>query len=172
MMITLMKVDIMKKALMMLVVILFFPCIVIAFLTEDQKNKFTEEMQKHDSKWTAEQTNKKIEEMRNSSSYTGLHKGISIDRRGNTVLVNGRDITGNLGSKTTYGRNSPIMEDVKDSQVAIGDESRVEKDTQTTSFSITIPLSVSLCSLGINVISVPFSIYFLLAKVKENGCSL
>lgn len=154
----------------MLVLILFFPSIVRAFLTEDQKSKFTEEIQKHNSKWTVEQTNKILEKMRNSSSYTHvLQNGTLIERKGGTVLVDGKDITGNLGSKTTYGRNSPIIGDIEDSQVAIGDESRIEKDIQNTSFSITIPLSVSLCSLGINVINVPISIYFLWRRLRKKA---
>ena len=38
---------------------------------------------------------------------------------GETILFNGIDITGNLGSKATYGDYSPII-DIKDSKVNLG----------------------------------------------------
>ena len=42
---------------------------------------------------------------------------IPIEVMGESILINGKDISGNLGSKTTQGANSPIIEDVTGSQI-------------------------------------------------------
>jgi hypothetical protein len=71
-------------------------------------------------------------------------------------LLNGKDITGNLGSKTTYGSNSPIidkgnvtygsnspvLENVKDSAVGVGSGNKVENRGHNYTFDISIALTV------------------------------
>jgi len=76
---------------------------------------------------------------------------ISLMATGQSLLVDGKDVTGNLGSKTTYGTNSPIIEDVKDSQIAAGSQNTVSRDT-TTNYSLTISLSLALSvSVALNL---------------------
>lgn len=67
---------------------------------------------------------------------------IPVEVFGGSILVNGKDLSGNLGSRTTYGSNSPIVEDVRNSQITTGSGSPI---TQTTSsYSINISLSIAL----------------------------
>ncbi len=54
-----------------------------------------------------------------------------IQIMGETVLTNGKDISGNLGSKTTYGDKSPIIENVSDSTLNFGDGNIVNQNHQT-----------------------------------------
>lgn len=41
-------------------------------------------------------------------------------KAGDTVLLNGKDVTGNLGSKIAHGDHSPIIEDIQNSQITTG----------------------------------------------------
>ncbi len=67
-------------------------------------------------------------------------------------MLNGIDISGNLGSKTTHGDNSPIIEDVQNSQITTGAKSPIQKDVESTSFNITFTLSLALSlSLVLNI---------------------
>jgi hypothetical protein len=63
---------------------------------------------------------------------------------GSTILIGGKDVTGNLGSKTTLGPNSPII-DGDGNQVNIGN------NTSTTSitFSPAMKVAVSLGSFSV-----------------------
>ena len=79
---------------------------------------------------------------------------VPIEVIGESVLINGKDISGNLGSKTTYGSNSPIVEDIRNSQITTGSASPLAKDSGT-SYSINISLSVALTA------SVAGNLYFL-----------
>src|SRR5262249_35246829 len=66
---------------------------------------------------------------------------------GESLLINGKDISGNLGSKTTHGANSPIIENIRDSQIAAGEGNSVIKDspsTRTVNISLSLALSVSV----------------------------
>lgn len=54
---------------------------------------------------------------------------ISVTIMGESMIVDGKDVTGNLGSKTTYGANSPILGSINSSQVVIGGGNSVAKDT-------------------------------------------
>ena len=69
-------------------------------------------------------------------------RAIGLVATGESLLVDGKDVTGNLGSKTTYGANSPIIDNIKDSQVAAGSQNSVARDT--TNYSLTISLSLAL----------------------------
>jgi hypothetical protein len=54
---------------------------------------------------------------------------IPIEVLGESILVNGKDLSGNLGSKTTTGANSPIIEGVNNSQITTGDRSSITERT-------------------------------------------
>jgi hypothetical protein len=72
---------------------------------------------------------------------------IPVEVLGQSILVDGKDLSGNLGSKTTHGPNSPIIEDVSNSQIATGPGSTIAKDTHSTvtiNVSLSIALSVSV----------------------------
>lgn len=74
---------------------------------------------------------------------------IPIEVLGESLLVNGKDISGNLGSKTTHGANSPIIEDVRGSQISTGNRSPI---TGPSNYTVSISLSVALSvSLGLNL---------------------
>lgn len=90
-------------------------------------------------------------------------RAISLVATGQSLLVDGKDVTGNLGNKTTYGANSPIIENIKDSQVAAGAQNSVARDT-TTNYSLTISLSLALS------VSVVLNLY-LLRKTQLRGRS-
>jgi hypothetical protein len=70
-------------------------------------------------------------------------RSVSLLATGQSLLVDGKDVTGTLGNKTTYGSNSPIIEDVKDSQIAAGEKNKAGRDS-TTNYSLTISLSLAL----------------------------
>jgi hypothetical protein len=78
----------------------------------------------------------------------------SVMITGESMLVNGKDVTGNLGSKTTYGSNSPIIEGNQNSQIAAGSQTSVQKDV-SSSYTLNISLSVALS------VSVALNLYML-----------
>ena len=70
---------------------------------------------------------------------------IPIEVMGESILINGKDISGNLGSKSTQGANSPIIEDVTGSQITTGNSSPISRQSNyTISISLSLALSVSL----------------------------
>lgn len=74
---------------------------------------------------------------------------VALFAEGDSMLVGGKDVTGTLGNKNTYGPNSPILEDLRNSPVAIGSGSSA---SSTVNYSVTISLSVALSmSLAANV---------------------
>lgn len=96
-----------------------------------------------------------------ASIATDDGRRISLVASGDSLLIDGKDVTGNLGSKTTYGSNSPIIDNIKDSQIAAGSQNRVGRDT-TTNYSLTISLSLALS------VSVVLNLY-LLRKSRGGG---
>jgi len=118
-------------------------------------NSITEHLQVYRHDWTAKDT----QELLKGASGHGMQftsiladdgNQVKLTITGDTVLVEGKDISGNLGSKTTTGANSPIIEDVRDSQIATGDKSSAT-NTQTTNYTLSISLSVALSvSIALN----------------------
>ncbi|TKJ33519.1 MAG: hypothetical protein CEE38_20375 [Planctomycetes bacterium B3_Pla] len=134
-----------------LVGLLVFPFIAHGQWTEEKIQALTARFQEYNSTWTRQDTTKllrssqdvntKYEQFKDNSGHT---RKITV-MGGMTVLVDGKDITGNLGSKTTHGNNSPIIEDVQDSQITTGDESPINKNvTSSISFKISVSLSIAL----------------------------
>jgi hypothetical protein len=79
---------------------------------------------------------------------------IPVEVLGQSILVDGKDLSGNLGSKTTHGSNSPIIENVSGSQIATGPGSAAMKDS-SASVSVNISLSIALS------VSVALNLYLL-----------
>ncbi len=154
------------KLLSILVVIstLFFSQSLLAAWTKDRLETATEYMKQYRKDWSLVDTNHLIEEgpergvnlAGNKSGFVTADNGdrISVIVTGESVLVNGKDISGNLGSKTTYGSNSPIVENIRDSQVAAGEKNSITKDS-TSTLSVNVSLSVALS------VSVALNLYLL-----------
>ena len=126
--------------------------------TEERIKFITESIQQSYGDWTIQDTRNMMEEAKHAGDLLKpifTDKGITrIEVKGDTVLLNGKDITGNLGSKTTYGPNSPIVENVKDSQMTTGNNSLIVKDNTfhfTINLSLSIALSFSLVLNGIQL---------------------
>ena len=156
----------MKRIIYIFVLILTISPSVYAEWTEEKIIHLTEEIEKTGISWSIQQTEEMLRAARNAGDYSSAmmtDKGmVRIKIIGETVLLNGRDISGNLGSKVTHGDNSPIIEDVKDSQLAIGDNAQVRGDTKTTNINIKVILILSI-SLSISLI---FNIYLFFSKRK------
>ena len=117
--------------------------------------KITKEMQGNIDDWTIDDTLQILEKARAGlySETRGTYKGkVIIQITGETFLLNGKDISGNLGSKITHGDNSPIIEDIEDSQIAIGNQAKASE--KNTNFNLNIVLSFAF------TISFAFNIYF------------
>ena len=119
----------------------------------DQIAKLTQAIQQQVPSWSQGQTVKLLEEASRGgqssiliSSDTGA---VRIEVIGDTVLLNGKDITGNLGSKTTYGNQSPIIENSTNSNIIVGDKNSVTQQKKSSyRFSITTSLALTV-SLGV-----------------------
>jgi len=147
--------------LVMLVVLLVIPFVAQGEWTEGKLQALTSKFQEYKSTWTPQDT---ASLLRNSQN-TGMNVEVFKDNSGRTrkitvmggtsVLVDGKDISGNLGSKTTHGNNSPIIDNVEDSQITTGNRSPIEKDVEkTTSFKIHIGLHIALSvALTISVLA-------------------
>jgi hypothetical protein len=141
---------------------------------EEKKRVVTEQMQKCRREWSFHDT-----ELMSQGNVPHAEADVFVNNRpinlrlrcddgqlvpvevfGDSVLVNGKDLSGNLGSKTTHGANSPIIEDISNSQIATGDKSSIN---QQRSYTISISLSVALS------LSVVFNLYFLLRLRKRKS---
>jgi len=72
---------------------------------------------------------------------------IPVSVIGESILVDGKDLSGNLGSKTTNGDNSPIIEDVSGSQITTGNSSPISRQSNyTISISLSLALSASIAA--------------------------
>jgi len=69
---------------------------------------------------------------------------IPIEVFGESILVDGKDLSGNLGSKTTYGTNSPIVENVRNSQITTGASSPISRSNSSYTISISLSLALSV----------------------------
>lgn len=143
----------MKRAISLTVIIgvLLAALVVRADWTEQKVQDLTLEFQKYKQTWTFQDTVNILQKSQNSGTFKTLiradsGKNVWVEiKAGRTVLLDGKDVSGNLGSKTTHGDNSPIIEDVQNSQITTGERSPIEKDVESiTSFNITFTLSVAL----------------------------
>lgn len=161
--------------------------------TEVKINHITREIRKIDASWTTQKTVEHLNRASNAGIYSAAlntAKGVlfRIVITGESVLLDGRDISGNLGSKTTHGDNSPIIENVensqivtgnkssigsnnnkitavkniKNSQVSIGDNSTVAKNTSSK-----VSLNISLY-LGFSL-SVILNLYFIFIRKRKKN---
>ena len=166
------------------IVLFSFPLFSEAQPTEQKIETITRELQKYKSSWTIQETTKLLRDAQNVAmdihvltDDTGKIRKLTV-LGGETVMIDGKDISGNLGSKTTHGNNSPIIEDVKDSQIAIGDHAKANNEEITDSqvakgdknilskkFEINFKLFVTL-SIAFTL-SLAFNIYTF-RKIKKN----
>lgn len=136
--------------------------------TEQKKNQVTQYMQQYRHDWTLADTQLMSQGRVPHTTATVYIENrplnlrlvaddgrlIPIEVLGQSILVDGKDLSGNLGSKTTQGANSPIIENVTGSQIATGQGSSVTKDS-TSSVTINISLSIALS------VSVALNLYLL-----------
>jgi len=119
--------------------------------TEEKIASITEAIQESLPSWTLSKTRSLLEQSKFSGVVVESHftdQGVtSIEVHGETILLNGKDITGNLGNKTTHGDNSPILGDIRGSQVATGPNSHASSNSYIISlaFNLALTLSLVLC---------------------------
>lgn len=147
-------------SLMLIVLLLTFLPAYAADWTDEKKIAVTEYMRDFRHEWTGEDTEQLVRGAWQNIKYLEAHVIISgrpadlkffaddgqripVELFGDTILVGGKDISGNLGSKTTHGANSPIIENVQNSQLATGERSVISTDTNIN-LSITLSLSIAL----------------------------
>jgi hypothetical protein len=167
------EVLVMKKTFYMMVLGLIFlsPSLVKSELSEEKIKKITQELQKELPNWTENDTTNLLQEAKSGeisrTIMTDPDKGAtSIKVIGETILLNGKDITGNLGSKTTHGNYSPIIEEVNNSQIAIGSQNKLRNETKNTNVSLNIFLSIAFpISFASNIF---FVVKLLKARKKPN----
>ena len=153
----------MKKIIPFLFLILFCIPVAKAEWNQEKIKGLTKEIQKEIKEWTIEDTKLMLREAKFASDYNFARfsngKMVSIKViGGETVLLNGKDISGHLGSKITHGDNSPIIEDIVDSQIAVGKQATVSG--KNINFNLTIALSFAL------TISFVFNLCFI-RKIKK-----
>ena len=116
-----------------------------AELSDEQIEIITQKIQKEDSTWTKEET---LELLKSGDQTIAMNtkdnRVVRIHVMGDTILLNGKDITGNLGSKITYGDKSPIIETGDNNLVTTGDNSPIRQtiNIYTIIASIAFPLSL------------------------------
>jgi NADH:ubiquinone oxidoreductase subunit len=133
--------------------------------TPERLDAATEYMQHYRKSWTRADTDALVANgpdhaVSTPGSVTGSidddnWRRVPVVVTGDSILVNGKDISGNLGSKTTHGTNSPIIENVRDSQVATGQGSSATNNT-TSNVTVNVSLSIALS------FSVVLNLYLLL----------
>ena len=155
-----------KAGISLAVILAAAPVAEAADWSDDKKAIITEYMQQYRRDWTLADTDLMshgtIPHTQASVFVEGRplnQKLIADDGRrvpvevfGQSVLVDGKDLSGNLGSRTTHGANSPIIENVTGGQIAAGQGNTIAKDTTTSSVSINVSLSIALSvSVGLNL---------------------
>jgi len=94
-----------------------------ADLSPEEVSRVTTEIQKFEPKWTDKQTQEATSRGRNGLAMSA-YGSFRLKVEGDTVWVNGKQITGNLGTNITY-KNSPTIVNPQNSQFAIGDNAKV-----------------------------------------------
>jgi len=159
-----------KKICVLIFLLLCFPTLLKASWTQEEIETITSEIQKKLPFWKIEETVEilKISESRGGkfidSRQNEEGKKIIIEIMGKTILLDGKDITGNLGSKITHGNYSPILENIDNSPIAVGDQAIATKETKKTNINLSFTLSIAFC------LYVPISIVIyiiLLRKLKK-----
>jgi hypothetical protein len=153
--------------LLLSVLTLFCVGDLIAEINEAKIKRITENLQEYRRDWTVQDTRSLLNgasghAMQFTSIVGDDGKEVKITISADTVLVAGKDISGNLGSKTTFGANSPIIEDVRNSQIATGEKSSVSTP-RNTNYSINISLSIAL------TVSIALNAYLLNRTRKRAG---
>jgi hypothetical protein len=147
-----------KKICVFIFLLLCFPTLLKASWTQEEIETITSEIQKKLPFWKIEET---VEILKTSESRGGKFidsrqndegKKIIIEIMGKTILLDGKDITGNLGSKITHGNYSPILENIDNSPIAVGDQAIATKETKKTNINIAFIFAISL--------SIPLSVSF------------
>jgi hypothetical protein len=124
----------------------------------EKKNAVTEYMQQYRRDWTLQDTEALSRGNVPYAEATVFVEGRPVNLRlkaddgrqipvevfGGSILVDGKDLSGNLGSKTTYGSNSPIVEDVRNSQITTGAGSPITQTKSSYTISISLSLALSL----------------------------
>lgn len=133
--------------------------------SQEKLERATEYLQQYRKDWTLAETRQLVTKggfvnIEGSPSHGGTSfdaikaddgRTISLMATGDSLLVDGKDVSGNLGSKTTYGAGSPIIENNRGSRIAVGAENTVGRDA-TTNYSLTISLSLALsASVALNL---------------------
>ena len=144
----------MKKMLLILFVLFACSSIVLANLTKVEMKNLTQTIQEYKRSWTMENTQKIMQAANNSGEVSYVARAddgsvLRIKILGDTVLINGKDVTGNLGSKVTHGDNSPIIDNIRNSQVATGDGSSIVKEENISHSWITVGKVSFVLSLSV-----------------------
>lgn len=112
--------------------------------------KITEVMKAKIPSWSEKDTLKYLSVAKNSGDYQAVFsiengKMVRLKIMGDTVLIDGKDISGNLGNKTTHGSNSPIIETPINSPFTTGNNSpQIESLLYINIAKIGFPLSIAL----------------------------
>jgi hypothetical protein len=112
--------------------------------TPAETDQITTRIQQQIPNWTREHTVSLARDSDRKGVRMELVYGHMFQVMGNTVLLDGKDVSGNLGSNTTYGDNSPIIEGAIGSQIAVGDGARAEETNITLLPTLSISLAATL----------------------------
>ena len=152
---------IIARAILTIFLSLFVCAPMVYSWEQEELNNLTVELKKYDNTWDYWKTIALLTEAGHARNYMGSigNVGMTIFD-GKTIIVNGKDITGNLGNKTTYGANSPIIENIKDSQVAIGEKPVVSVGNKKIETNIAIKILTNIhYSISITI-ALTFSIAY------------
>ena len=118
----------MRRALFFVILggILLGSSVAQAEWTDQKVQALTERLQKYKSSWTVQRTVRLLQRAQTSAMDVSVliddsgskHKLTVFN--GEIVMVDGEDVSENLARKITHGDNSPIIEDVHDSQITTG----------------------------------------------------
>jgi hypothetical protein len=126
----------MKKLIYPFLLILLCTQFVKAEWNDEKIVRVTKEIQKTLQNWNIEDTIQLINDTKgkNTSNIMKFRGGepVKFQVMGETILLNGRDVSGTLGKKETHGDYSPIIENVEDSKIAIGPKAKIIEESKNT----------------------------------------
>ena len=163
----------MMKAIVYLICIsllIFTACVCRAEIAEEKMDAITEAIQARLPQWKKNDTEILLEKARHSGevsyvSRQGNGETVRIKVIGETILLDGEDISGKLGNKVTYGDNSPIIGPTKNSDFTTGQNSPLIKT------SLYIDLYIEMAKIGFPICFI-LNIVFILIARKKNLLSL